>query len=252
MSRRVTRPVSRGRRIGLGLRRLRVAPGEHVAYLWRTEAEFRAAVQFLELGLRRREVAVLFGYPVANARICAELARRGHVWRGLVDSRQLIVVNARRPGPAALARLVRMLRGEVRRGTRGIRVLGNVGWGHPGWPPLDQLLVYEARLIEAVAPFDSVVMCMYQMSARSGATLLWTAFGTHALTLYGTTARRNPYYVPVPAAARNPARARTGALPARGRSRADLAALAAATWSTPVRPSAADRPAAYPRESNGR
>lgn len=212
--------MPRKRRIQLGLHGLRVAAGEHVAYLWRTEADFRAAVDVLEWGFRRRDFGILFGYPVANARICAELARRGLAWRTLVDGGRLTLVNTRRRGPGTLSRLARALRAAADRGAPLIRVVGNIGWGHPGWPPVEDLLAYEARLAETAGPFPTVVTCMYQLSRGTGAVVLWTAFGSHSLTIFGDVARWNPYYVPLATAAQNPGRARTGALPSGARPRA--------------------------------
>jgi hypothetical protein len=78
-----------------------------------------------------------------------------------------------------------------------IRLLGNIGWGHPDWPGQDDILAFEAKVTGAAKAFPCVVVCMYDVEALPGKVMVHGAFETHPLTFCGNLLRQNPYYVGV-------------------------------------------------------
>jgi hypothetical protein len=139
----VSTPVYIDNRIPLGLRDEYVTVGDHIAYFWETSGEFSEAVGFLAVGLDRGEFCVIFGHTEGNRRVCESLAERGYdcaYWEG--QGRLFIV-----PGETNAAHMLSTI-GEVftealERGATLIRLLGNIGWGHHGWPDEKDLLEFE-------------------------------------------------------------------------------------------------------------
>ena len=128
----------------LGLGDALVALGDHVAYLWESDQEFEATADFLAAGLARDEIAVLVGHEVANNRVLASLERRGLDPEGLGREDRLHVAPGALSGNAILRHLDDRIKAAVDRGVPAIRILGNVGWGQPGWPSDSDLLAMEA------------------------------------------------------------------------------------------------------------
>lgn len=74
-----SRPVyTNNRTIPLNFRDEYVAVGAHIACFWERPGEFRDAVRFLQVGLERGEVCVIFGHTEGNRRVCESLAERGY------------------------------------------------------------------------------------------------------------------------------------------------------------------------------
>ena len=76
-----------------------------------------------------------------------------------------------------------------------VRVLGHLGWEHPGWPGEQDILSLEARVTEAVRNLPSVVLCAYDVRALSGRPLLLAGLECHPLTLRRGALRHNEHYV---------------------------------------------------------
>lgn len=174
-----------------------VNPGDHIACLWETEADFRRAVRFLTVGLRRGDYGVVFGHPDANARVLAALADAQIECAALLDADRLAVVEGEACGARMLAGLTARFRAARARGAPLIRLLGNLGWGRPGWPGDADLLRFEASVTDAVRGVPAVVVCLYDVRGVSGEILLRGAIGTHRLTIWRNLVRENPHYVPV-------------------------------------------------------
>ena len=76
-----------------------------------------------------------------------------------------------------------------------VRVLGNLGWGHFGWPGERDILSLEARVTNAVRNLPSVVLCAYDVRALSGRQLLLGGVESHPLTLRRGALRHNQHFV---------------------------------------------------------
>lgn len=189
--------MRREKTIDLGIRNLRADIGDHIAYFWETEEEFDEAVSFLEKGMRDGDHVVVFGHQEANEAVLEALGAGGHDWRALVAEGRLSVLGPEPSGDLMLSRIGATFQNAVSAGASLIRLLGNIGWGRPGWPDEGDILRFESRVTGAAAAFPCIVMCMYDIKAATGSVLLHGAFGTHPLTIHQNLVRENPMCVPV-------------------------------------------------------
>lgn len=185
-------PGTRGS-VELGIAGLRVDEGAHIAYLWESEKEFRDAVRFLERGLASGDHLVVFGHEKANARVLEILADAGHEPQKLEAEGRLSVLEAESTGDATLERIGATFQKAREEGASLIRLLGNIGWGRPGWPNDRDLLAFEAKVTGAAAQFPSVVMCAYDL-ALAGSIIVNGAFCTHPWTIHRNLIRENRMY----------------------------------------------------------
>lgn len=183
--------------IELGIRNERVSPGDHIAYLWETPAEFTSGVGFLELGLRAGDHGVIFGHDDANERVLAVLRERGLDPDALREAGRLTVLGGHTEGDAMLAGIGANFQRAVDAGAQLIRLLGNIGWGRTGWPDERAILAFEAKVTEAARAFPCVVVCMYDVCALPGRVVVHGAYETHPLTICRNVLRENPYHVPI-------------------------------------------------------
>jgi hypothetical protein len=186
----------RERCVPLGVADELASPGDHIGYFWESEGEFDAAAGFLAAGVERDEVCVLLGHADANSRVLAGLERRGLTPDELERRDRLHTVSGRQPADAILREIADRVRIAVDRGVPMVRVLGNLGWEHPGWPAEGDMLRLEARVTEAVRNLPSVVVCAYDVRGLSGRSLLLGGLECHPLTLRRGTLRRNEHHVP--------------------------------------------------------
>jgi hypothetical protein len=184
------------RSVPLGVAAEFAAPGDHISYFWESEGEFDAAAGFLAAGVERDEVCVLLGHAVANSRVLADLERRGLAPDELERRDRLHTVSGQQPAEAILREIGDRVRIAVDRGVSMVRVLGNLGWEHPGWPAQGDILRLEARVTDAVRNLPSVVMCAYDVRGVSGRSLLLGGLECHPLTLRRGALRRNEHHVP--------------------------------------------------------
>ena len=173
-----------------------VALGDHVAYLWESDQEFEATADFLAAGLARDEIAVLVGHEVANNRVLASLERRGLDPEGLGREDRLHVASGPLSGDAILRHLDDRIKAAVDRGVPAIRILGNAGWGQPGWPSDSDLLAMEARTTDVLRRQPSVVVCAYDVRSLPGRILLKGGLECHPWTFRHDMLRRNEHHVP--------------------------------------------------------
>jgi len=186
----------RERSVPLGIAGEFAAPGDHISYFWESEREFDAAAGFLAAGVERDEVCVLLGHGDANSRVLAGLERRGLPPDGLRRRDRLHTVSGQQPADAVLREVRDRIRSAVDRGVAMVRVLGNLGWEHPGWPAEGDILRLEARVTDAVRNLPSVVICAYAVRGLSGRSLLLGGVECHPLTLRRGALRRNEHHVP--------------------------------------------------------
>jgi hypothetical protein len=182
--------------VPLGVAGKFTVPGDHISYFWESETEFDAAAGFLAAGVERDEVCVLLGHAVANSRVLAGLERRGLAPDELRRRDRLHTVSGQQPAEAILREIGDRARIAVDRGAPMIRVLGNLGWEHPGWPAEGDILRLEARVTDAIRNLASVVMCAYDVRGVSGRSLLLGGLECHPLTLRRGELRRNQHHVP--------------------------------------------------------
>ncbi|HXJ78988.1 MAG TPA: MEDS domain-containing protein [Candidatus Methylomirabilis sp.] len=187
---------SRERSVPLGMAGEFAAPGDHISYFWESEHEFDAAAGFLAAGVERDEGCVLLGHDAANARLLAGLERRGLAPDELRRRDRLHTVSGEQPADAVLGAIGDRIRTAVDRGVPMVRVLGNLGWEHPGWPAEADILRLEARVTDAVRNLASVVMCAYDVRGLSGRSLLLGGLECHPLTLRRAALRHNEHHVP--------------------------------------------------------
>ena len=183
--------------VPIGNAQATVRPGDHIAYFWESPAEFERGVAFLSDGLKSGDFGVIFGHDDANARVCTILDTAGCPSREYIRSGQLLVLGPETTGDATLQKIEKVFQEAVDRGVPLIRLLGNIGWGKPGWPHEDDILAFEAKVTGAARQFPCVVVCMYDVRALPGTVILHGAFETHPVTVCGNIVRENKHYVDV-------------------------------------------------------
>ena len=185
----------RERSVPLGIADAFAAPGDHIGYFWEHERELDATADFLATGLERDEVCVLLGHDAANARVQAGLERRGLQPDNFRRRHRFHTVSGHQPAGAFLQDIHARIRTAVGDGVPMVRVLGHLGWGHPGWPAERDILSLEARVTDAVRNLPSVVLCAYDVQALSGRQLLLGGLECHPLTLRRGALRHNEHFV---------------------------------------------------------
>lgn len=169
---------------------------DHIAYFWETEAEFAAAVGFLEKGINMRDHCVVFGHDEANAQVLKHLQSRVPTANKLQAMGMLTVLGAESTGDGTLASIGDHFGRAMKAGARTIRLLGNIGWERPGWPVHDDLLRFESKVTEAAQQFPCVIICMYDVNSLRGRTVLLAGVETHPVTIRRNVVRINPLYCP--------------------------------------------------------
>ena len=185
----------RERSVPLGIADTFAAPGDHIGYFWEDDQEFDATAGFLAAGLERDEVCVLLGHDAATARVLAGLERRGLPPDDMRRRDRFHTVSGQQPSDDVLREIDDRVRAAVDDGVPMVRVLGHLGWGHPGWPAEREILSLEARVTDAVRNLPSVVLCAYDVRGLSGRRVLLGGLECHPLTLRRATLRQNEHYV---------------------------------------------------------
>jgi DcmR-like sensory protein/putative zinc finger protein len=190
------RPGPRRPDVPLGLAQAVVTPGDHLAYFWESEREFDDALGFVAAGVRQSETCLLVGPDEINARIEAGLKRAGLAPTALRRDDRLQFVPGKNSGDALLDEVGDRVKAAVDRGEPFVRVLGNLGWGKPGWPGDRELLRLEARVTEAIRKLPAIVMCVYDVRGIAARNLLQGGLECHPLTFRRNVVRPNEHYVP--------------------------------------------------------
>jgi PAS domain S-box-containing protein len=168
----------------------------HVAYFWETEKEFADGVHFLEAGLRGLDHCMIFGHEQANRTVCNILQTDGFDVKDLLAQQRITIVGGNPSGERLLETIGGALQQAIARGTPLIRLLGNIGWGKPGWPGDYDLLAFEAKVTAAAKQFPCVVLCMYDVAALPGLVIRRGAYGTHPMIERDGSLQENPDYIP--------------------------------------------------------
>jgi hypothetical protein len=189
-------PGRRPPRIPLGFGSQMAAPGDHLAYLWESEREFMDAIGFIAAGAAEGEACVLLGHDEVNDRLETAARRAGIDTAGLRREGRLNFVSGRNSADALLALVDEQIGLAVDRGAPLVRILGNLGWGQPGWPDDLDLLRLEARTTDVVGRLPVIVMCAYDVRHASGTRLLKGGLECHPQTYRRGALRSNEFYVP--------------------------------------------------------
>lgn len=183
-------------RIPLGFGSQVAAPGDHLAYLWESEQEFMDAIGFIAAGAAEGEACVLLGHDEANDRLQIAARRAGIDTAALKREGRLNFISGTNSADALLGLVGDQIDLAVDRGSPLIRILGNLGWGQPGWPDDLDLLRLEARTTEVVRRLPVIVMCAYDVRHATGTRLLQGGLECHPLTYRRGALRSNDLYVP--------------------------------------------------------
>lgn len=183
--------------VELGIKDERVAASDHIAYFWETPEQFRDAIGFLEIGLRGKDSSVIFGHRDANDKVLAVLESHGFDTKQLELQGRITVLGGKPSVDAMLSEIGESFERAISAGAPMIRLLGNLGWGHPDWPTELDILEFEAKVTAACRAFPCVVVCMYDVNQLSGRIMVHGAYETHPLTICGNVLRENPHCVSI-------------------------------------------------------
>jgi len=182
--------------VDLGIADETVFAGDHIAYFYDSDAEFKKAFGFLELGLRGRDHCVVFGIPEDTERSLEVLRSLGWSPDDLIAQGRLSVV---RPAPTCdetVAAVSEHFTRVLDAGALFIRFLGNAAVGREGWPAEEEFYKLEATVSAATLTLPCVAICMFDVRHQPARTILRAAFEGHPVTLHRNCIRENPYYVP--------------------------------------------------------
>lgn len=192
------RPTFRTERVpggvALGIQDQFARAGDHIAYFWESDREFEQGVKFLAVGLRNGDFCIIFGHDDANERVRRILARDFDVDE-LERTNQLTLLPGKRDAGEILATIGATFKAALERGSKMLRLLGNIGWGRPDWPDEDAILEFEATVTTAIKEIPAVVVCMYDTRSVPGRAMFRGALETHPLTISRNILRENPHYV---------------------------------------------------------
>jgi len=190
------RDQARARDVPLGIGKHQAALGDHIAYLWESERDFAATAGFLATGFERGDACVLLGDDPINRRVLAALSQLGLKASDFERRDLLYLASPATSGDEMLGALEERVKTGVERGLSGVRVLGNLGWGEPGWPEMGELLRLEARVTDAIRRFPSIVICAYDVGRTPARALLRGGFECHPSILHRDALRSNDAFVP--------------------------------------------------------
>lgn len=182
--------------VDLGIADEMVFAGDHIAYFYDSDAEFRKAFGFLELGLRGRDHCVVFGIPEDTERSLEVLRSLGWSPDRLMEEGRLSVVRPALTCDETVAAVSEHFTRVLDSGAHFIRFLGNAAVGREGWPAEEEFYKLEATVSAATLTLPCVAICMFDVRHQPARTILHAAFEGHPVTLHRNCIRENPYYVP--------------------------------------------------------
>jgi len=182
--------------VDLGIADEVVFAGDHIAYFYDSDAEFRKAFGFLELGLRAADHCVVFGVPEDTDRALEVLRSMGWSPDELMGQGRLSVLRPALTCDETVAQVSEHFARVLDAGARFIRFLGNAAVGREGWPAEEEFYKLEATVSAATLTLPCVAICMFDVRHQPARTILHAAFEGHPVTLHRNCIRENPYYVP--------------------------------------------------------
>lgn len=193
-----TSDTPKARRAPLGFAKLAVDVPSHICLFYEDDEELRKRLVFLARTLDDpEEVAVLFGKQDRLEQVLGYIGEDfGRDVAADLKAGRIVLVNGTRDPDALLGGIATALDATMSRGVKLIRFLGFIGWGDMDWPPAENLMVFEAKVTEAVKSYPAIVMCTYNVTQLPGSVLIFAGIETHPFTILGTTLCENPHYVP--------------------------------------------------------
>lgn len=182
--------------VELGIADDTVFTGDHIAFFYETDEEFRRAFGFLDVGLRGPDHCVIFGIPEDIDRALDAVRLLGHDTEALISSGRLSVMQPAATCEATVERVSRHFERIFAAGAPFIRFIGNAAVGREGWPDEEEFYKLEATVSEATLTMPCVAICMFDLRAQPARTIMKAAFEGHPVTLHRNCVRENPYYVP--------------------------------------------------------
>jgi hypothetical protein len=193
----MTPPPRRSRdQIKLGIADDVVFSGDHIAYFYETEDEYRRAFGFLDLGLRGEDHGVIFGIPEDIDRALRAVKGFGWDTKDLLSRGRLSILSPAATCDETVDRVSRHFQGVLGNGARFIRFIGNAAVGREGWPAEEEFYKLEATVSEATLSLPCVAICMFDLRVQPARTIMKAAFEGHPVTLHRNCVRENPYYTP--------------------------------------------------------
>jgi PAS domain S-box-containing protein len=183
--------------IDLGIAGLRVPIHSHIAYLWKTETEFEEAVRFVEAGLRGVDHCVVVGDERETAKVLSVFTKAGLDVEALAAEKRLVLVRPADSAREMLDRISTAFAEAFSAGAPLVRLFGNVGWDRKTWPPDAELAAFEANLNEIAERFDSVLLCLHELTSITGLILRHGVLGTHPTILHERDLLANPLFIPL-------------------------------------------------------
>jgi hypothetical protein len=182
--------------VPLGLGDGLAAPGDHIAYFLESDGEFTAAAGFVAAGAAQGETCVLLGHDEGNGRLEAAIRSAGVDVAALRREERLRFVAGMNSADALLEAVSEQVLAAVDGGAPLVRILGNLGWGRPGWPADQDLLRLEARVTDAIRKLPVVLVCAYDVRHVPGRILLLGGLECHPLIYRRNALRPNELYTP--------------------------------------------------------
>ena len=183
-------------RISLGSGDALVAPGDHMAYFWESEHDLAPMTGFLAAGIAQGETCILVGHEEANECMGSAIRRAGLDAVGLRREDRLRFVPGKESAEALIEEIGALISFAVDRGAPLVRILGNLGWGKPGWPADREILQLEARLTDAVRKLPVVVLCAYDIREVPSSNLFLAGVECHPWIFHRNALVQNQLYVP--------------------------------------------------------
>ncbi|HEV8577950.1 MAG TPA: MEDS domain-containing protein [Thermoanaerobaculia bacterium] len=181
----------------LGIAGWRVPLHAHIAYLWETEADFAAALGFVEAGLRGGQHSVVIVAPQDGDRIRAILRERGLEVESVQVRGRLSMIERGQTAQQMLDEIAATFEAALAAGAPHVRLFGDVGWGRANSTPDAELLSYEARLTDIAERFPCVILCTHEVHSLTGLIARHGVFATHPRILEEGGVLGNPYFVPL-------------------------------------------------------
>lgn len=177
---------------------------DHLCSIYETDAERNAvAVPFLQIGLDRGEKCVYLHGDGKSDDIAQALSADGLDVERFIRNGALVIKSKNesylRNGRFDVERMLAFWQHESAaaksQGYSAIRGAGETDWVLSTAPVLERWLDYEARLTDAIARCDCLLVCQYDR-ARYPPELLLGIIQMHPLVIHDAAVCRNHYYVP--------------------------------------------------------
>lgn len=182
--------------VSLGIHDENVVAGDHLAFFYDTDEEFRSALGFVETGLKGTDHCVVFGIAADTDRMLQVLRDRHWDVDRLLREGRLSVLRPESTCDATVASVSRHFEKVLKNGPAFIRFLGNAAVGLAGWPAEDEFYKLEAAVSAATLDLPCVAICMFDLRTQSAQTIMKAAFEGHPVTIHRNCIRENPLYVP--------------------------------------------------------